>query len=329
MQFRTEITPESSFRINHRNKTLFTGSCFTNNIGLRLFDLRFPVIVNPFGVVYNPLSVFRNFELMLDSKVYTAKDLRMHDELWFSFDHHSSFSDTNRDRALDKINTSLSEASDMIFEADYLLITFGTAWVYRLLENGRIVCNCHKMPAKEFSRELLTVMDITEACEKIIARLAEKNPGLKIIFTVSPVRHWKDGAHGNQVSKATLLLAVDEICKRFPEKTGYFPAYELLLDDLRDYRFYADDLVHPSEQAMEYIWEKFSLTYFTEETRQLNSEIEKIIHATRHRIMFSGTGNHRKFVDAQLKKIMALQKAFPYLNLIPYVTHFESQLTQD
>ncbi|HYW95616.1 MAG TPA: GSCFA domain-containing protein [Bacteroidales bacterium] len=325
MPFRTEIKlSPSPFRINHGSKTLFTGSCFTNNIGERLRDLRFPVIVNPFGVVYNPLSVKQNIDQLLARKVYTGDDLEYSDELWFSFDHHSSFSDTNKERVLDHINNALTAASDLLYQADFLLLTFGTAWVYRLRETGGIVCNCHKIPPKAFNRELLSVDDVTNAGISMIKAIRKKNPSVKIIFTISPVRHWKDGAHGNQVSKAVLLLAVENIMKQFGSCTDYFPAYELMLDDLRDYRFYDNDLVHPDKQAVDYIWDKFSETYFDEDTRKLNMEISRLIDATRHRVMFEGTESHKKFVASQLRKVKALQAAYPGIDFTPIAAHFNS-----
>ncbi len=327
MQFRTEITPDSvPFRISHTSKTLFTGSCFTNNIGRRLEDLRFPVIVNPFGVVYNPLTVKRNIEILLEKKIYTEQDLEYYNELWFSWDHHSSFSDTDKNRVLEHINHNLAEASNLLFQADYLLVTFGTAWVYRLLKTGNIVCNCHKVPTREFSRELICAEEITEAYTSMIHSVRMKNPKIRIIFTISPVRHWKDGSFGNQVSKATLILAVNQILNNFGNITSYFPAYELILDDLRDYRFYADDLVHPNEQAIEYIWEKFSALYFDEETRRVNAEITDLLKAAGHKAWFSNTGLHQKFLETHLMKAQALQKLYPYIDLTPLITHFKSRL---
>jgi hypothetical protein len=325
MKFRTEIiSSESPFRISHRSRTLFTGSCFTNNIGQRLVDLRFPVIVNPFGVVYNPLSIKRNIDRLLSRKLYTAGELHLANMLWFSWDHHSSFSDTDRDRVLDNINSSLTSASDMLYRADYLLLTFGTAWVYRLKKSGEIVCNCHKVPSREFDRELLTPSAIFNECDSMIGSLKRAVPGLKIVLTISPVRHWKDGPQGNQVSKAALHLAVSQLLEKHRDITGYFPAYELMIDDLRDYRFYADDLVHPNKQAIEYIWEKFSETYFTKETRALNQEIQQLVDASAHRTMFPATDSHRKFLEAQLKKTKDLQKRFPDIDFSPFLSRFEN-----
>ncbi len=327
MHFRTEIHPEPSpFRIDHTSKILFTGSCFTNNIGQRLKDLGFPVIVNPFGVVYNPLSIKKNIDRLLEGREYTEQDLEYHNELWFSFDHHSSFSGTDRAAVLRQINDSLHEASALLQGADYVLLTFGTAWVYRLLKTGEVVCNCHKVPAREFSRELMSVDGITQACAGLIRAVRKKNPSARFLFTISPVRHWKDGHFGNQVSKASLVLAVKNILDHFNTMTAYFPAYELLIDDLRDYRYYADDLLHPSNQAIEYIWEKFSQTFFSDETSHLNREIAALALAASHRPLSGSTTGHRKFLEIQLRKTLELQHKHPAIDLSRYRIHFENLL---
>ncbi len=226
---------------------------------------------------------------------------------------------------LENINNSILQAADLFMQSDYLLLTFGTSWVYRLVSSGQIVCNCHKLPARKFKRELLDPREIAQSFKSLVERIRKLNPGIKIIFTISPVRHWKDGATGNQLSKAALILAVNELCTAFPEFTGYFPAYEILLDDLRDYRYYASDLVHPSEEAITYIWEKFSLTYFDEDTRNLNREIGSLSMAMNHRSLFPETENHKKFLLAYLKKANSLQKKYPDIDLTLFISYFGSR----
>jgi len=314
--FRTEIDfSPSSFRINHKSKILFNGSCFTENIGQKLKDMSFRVRINPFGVVYNPLSLLNGLGILLDGDLYSEHDLEFRNELWFSWDHHSSFSNPDKEVCLKRINKEIKESSKHFGKADFLLVTFGTAWVYRLKKNGEIVSNCHKVPEKEFDRVLLSIEDITSSWKVFITEMLEKNKSLKIIFTVSPVRHWKDGAHGNQVSKSVLLLAIDEICRTFPKNTEYFPAYEILLDDLRDYRFYDDDLLHPNTQAINYIWSQFEKVYFDKETLEINNELEKLIRSENHRVYNKDTEAYRKFREKISKQKKQLSKKYPFLEL--------------
>jgi len=315
-EFRTEIDLKpSAFRINHKSKILFNGSCFTENIGKNLEDLSFNVRINPFGVVYNPLSLLNSLGILIDGEEFKSEELEYHNELWFSWDHHSSFSNPDREECLKRINQEIKKSSKHLHKSDFLLITFGTAWVYRLKKTGVIVSNCHKLPEKEFDRILISPEDIISSWKVFIPEILRKNKNLKIIFTVSPVRHWKDGAHGNQVSKAVLLLAIEEICKLFPENTEYFPAYEILLDDLRDYRFYSDDLMHPNSLAIKYIWELFEKVYFDKETCEINKELEKLIRARNHRVYNEGTEAHRKFVEKITKQTKSLSKKYPFLEL--------------
>ncbi|MCB9012811.1 MAG: GSCFA domain-containing protein [Bacteroidales bacterium] len=313
--FRSEIDLQaSSIRIDHRGRVFFHGSCFTDNIGQKLKDLHFPVIINPFGVVYNPLSALNSLGIILDNDEYTEDDIECFNELWFSWDHHSSFSNANKDECLKHINGEIKSASKHLKKTDVLLLTFGTAFVYRLKKNGRIVSNCHKLPEKEFDRIFLEPESIVRAWSSFIPELLKKNPAMKIIFTISPVRHWKDGAHGNQLSKASLLLATDQICKMFPDNTEYFPAYEILMDDLRDYRFYAEDMFHPNSIAVNYIWEKFEKAYFKKETIEINKELTAILQAKNHRVFNKETDAYRKFSEKLAERIKKFKKDYPYID---------------
>jgi hypothetical protein len=315
MQFRTEIIPgPSSLRIRYEDPVLLTGSCFTENVGQRLKESLFQTVINPFGVVYNPLSVQRSLEIILGEKKYSSKDLEFYNDHWYSWDHHSSFSGSNQDQVLQNINFQVKQASDFLKKASYVFISFGTAWVYRLKKTGNIVCNCHKVPAREFEREMLTVGLISTAYQSVIKDLLDFNPGLKIIFTVSPVRHWKDGAHGNQLSKSVLHLAINQIIEDHRGLCEYFPSYEILLDDLRDYRFYADDLLHPNKQAIDYIWKKFSERYFDDMTKQYMKEIEGIVKASNHRLVNPGSDSSKQFLQKQFEKIEILKNQLPFLN---------------
>lgn len=315
MQFRTEIElAPSRFQIRYQDPVLLSGSCFTEYIGRRLSDLLFQAKINPFGVVYNPLSVERSLDLIIEAKNFKAEDLEFYNEKWFSWDHHSSFSGPHREIVVQNINEHLDSATFFLKKASYIFISFGTAWVYRLKKTGNIVCNCHKVPAREFSRNMLTIEEIVLPYRKFIEKLRIFNPGIKIIFTISPVRHWKDGAHGNQLSKSVLHLAVNNITEEYSEFCDYFPSYEILLDDLRDYRFYNNDLLHPNDQAIDYIWEKFSACYFGEKTRKYINEIQAVVRASKHRLMNPGSESSKKFVQNQLEKIHFLEKELTFLN---------------
>lgn len=315
MQFRTEIeTIPSSFRIRYEDPVLLTGSCFTENIGQRLKEVLFQTVINPFGVVYNPLSVKQSLELILSGRDYTSEDLEFYNEQWYSWDHHSSFSGPDQEKVLQDINLQLTMASEFLKKASFVFISFGTAWVYRLKRTGNIVCNCHKVPAREFERKMLTVEEIHSSYKSVIQDLLDFNPQLKIIFTVSPVRHWKDGAHGNQLSKSVLHLAVNQIIEDHKNLCEYFPSYEILLDDLRDYRYYSDDLLHPNQQAIDYIWEKFTHVYFDERTKKYIKEISGIVRASNHRLKNPGTESSKKFRKKQIERIKLLKSGLPFLN---------------
>ncbi|MFZ5942112.1 MAG: GSCFA domain-containing protein [Bacteroidota bacterium] len=312
MKFRTEIEPGSlPFAIGHRNHLLMLGSCFTSSIGDFFSRYLFDVTINPFGTIYNPMSVARNLEALLERKVYTHSDLYRHEDTWLSFDHYTAFSGTDREEVLSRINEAFIPATEALRRADRLLLTFGTAWLYRLKATGQIVCNCHKVPASQFERFRLDQETIVKVYKSLISRLLSINPDLRILFTVSPVRHWKDGAHGNQLSKAVLLLAIEELVSSFPEHLAYFPAYELLLDDLRDYRFFDADLLHPSDEAIEYIWEKFSASALDAESRNLIGKLEPLLLGLAHRPSDPHDPRHLALIERLEKNAGELKKAFP------------------
>jgi hypothetical protein len=283
MKLRTEISiHKAAFRISHSDKILLIGSCFAENTGNRLEASCFQADVNPFGVLYNPLSVASGLEDLLQERIFSGEDIFEYRGLYSSLSHHSRFSALTKQACLEKINSRMAFSSSFLKEANVLMVTFGTARAYRLKENGMAVSNCHKLPAGRFFQERLDVREIVETWSALTERLKKHFPALEILLTVSPIRHWKDGAHENQLSKSVLLLAIEELQK----KNGfihYFPSYELLLDDLRDYRFYAEDLLHPSAIAMDYIWEKFSDAYFDEKTKAVIKECNLIRRDLEHR----------------------------------------------
>ena len=267
--------PISSVKIDHKGHLLTLGSCFSENIGRKLQNAFFQVDVNPFGVLYNPFSVADSIRFLLQKKAFEQHDTFFYGSLWHSFSHDSSFSDINQDTCLKKINVRLEQAAEQLNETGVLLITFGTAWVFESIKSGKTVANCHKLPEKEFRRQRLNVSEIVDEYQLLITQLQMVFPQLQIIFSISPIRHRKDGAHENTISKSILLLAVEELEKSLPN-VHYFPAYEIMLDELRDYRFYAKDMFHPSETTIDYIWQRFSDTYFSLETQNLKKRLEQL-----------------------------------------------------
>jgi len=282
MKFRTEIVvPPSDFKISHDCKIAMQGSCFAENMASKFLNAGFSIDLNPFGIAYNPLSLSQNLNRLLDDEPYQAVELFEDNGVYHSFSHHSRFSGSDPDAVLSKINSRREQSFDFIGTANLLVITFGTAFVYRLQSSGSVVSNCHKLPAKLFTYKRLTIEMIVREWNDLIVRLQTFNPALRILFTVSPVRHLKDGAHENQLSKAILLLSVEELLANHSH-CFYFPAYEILSDDLRDYRFYTDDLLHPSSQAIDYVWEKFTEAWFDKETLKRAQAFEKANQALNH-----------------------------------------------
>ncbi len=311
--FSTRINiPESFVKINYSHKVLTLGSCFAENIGNKLQNAYFLSFINPFGVLYNPMSIGLGIRYLLSDKEFTENDLFQSGSLWNSFAHSSAFSATTPDETLQKINSRLLASRYFLSETNVMMITFGTAWIFENKETDSIVANCHKLPANQFNRRRLTVDEIVAEFTEIIDLLRRQNPGLQFIFTVSPIRHWKDGAHENTVSKSTLHLAVDALGKAF-ENVEYFPAYEIMMDELRDYRFYATDMLHPSEQAVDYIWQRFAETYFSGETLELRKELEQLRNDLNHRPLHPDTVEYQQFLISLEKKRNTLIENYPFL----------------
>ena len=272
--------------ISYEDRIMMLGSCFSDNIGRQLADFGFDVCVNPFGTLYNPISIMQSIELLASDRVFDDSDciqIGAGDERWCSFSHHTSFARESREEFLTNANKALADAREHFSSCNKIIITLGTAWCFRNLDTGKVVSNCLKRPANEFIRERLTSSEVTQA----LTRIARLCPGKEFIFTVSPIRHFKDGAHGNQVSKSALLLGIDDFLSGIlthrlqnGEHSDYFPAYEIMMDELRDYRFYAEDMCHPSQQAVEYIRERFlSWTLPATEHPRLEENIRTFKHS--------------------------------------------------
>jgi hypothetical protein len=304
------------------------GSCFSENIGQKLIDLKFKVDMNPFGILYNPESIANSLKLLLKNQTFTESDLFFDQGLWNSFYHHSRFSDVNREMALEKINSRIKLSAEFLKTADFLMITFGTAWVYELISTGQIVSNCHKIPAKQFNRFRLGVNEISEAYHHLLDELWKFNPNLKIIFTVSPIRHWKDGAVENQVSKSTLILSIERLITGIENRNcSYFPSYEIMMDELRDYRFYAEDMIHLSPVATDYIFDRFSKFLISKESMNLVDNVMKIRKAVMHRPVNSSSVEYKKNLLLNMDKINKLTLCFPYLNFEQEKSSLKQKLT--
>ena len=311
--FSTQIDiPHSTVEITYNDRILTLGSCFAENIGTKLQEACFLTFINPFGVMYNPMSVAQGIRYLLSEKEFTAADLFQSGSLWNSLAHSSTFSATTADEALQKINSRLLAARYFLRETNVMMITLGTAWVFELVDTRKIVSNCHKLPASRFTRRRLSVDEIINEFTEVFGLLRNSYPGLKFIFTVSPIRHWKDGAHENTVSKSTLHLAVDALEKQF-DFVHYFPAYEIMMDELRDYRFYASDMLHPSDVAVDYIWQRFGDTYFSSETLNLKKELERLRADLNHRPLHPETEEYRLFQLSVEKKKNGLIQDYPFL----------------
>lgn len=312
--FRTSINiKESGVKIDYNSKITSIGSCFSENIGKKLADLYFDITINPTGVMFNPVSVFDSLDFIIRNKQFTEKDLFLNGDLWSSYHHSTLFSDTDRDVCLEKINCSLKQSSAQLKASRFLIITFGTAWIYNLADTGQTVANCHKQPAQLFERKRLTVNEITRNASETIQHLKQLNPDLNIIFAVSPVRHMKDGATENNISKGILLQAIQEITES-EQNCTYFPSYEIVTDELRDYRFYADDMIHPSPLTVNYIFDKFKETYFDDTTKQASGEIQAFVQASSHRPLHINSAEYCKFENYLKQSRLKLLNKYPFLS---------------
>jgi len=308
--------PVFSGQTGYSKKNMFFGSCFTENIGNRMAALKYNVVINPFGILYNPISVANGLRILLDKKVFTSEDLIEADGLWHSFFHHGRFSSPNKKETLDAINDRIKSSAEFLKTTDFLFITFGTAWIYKFKKTGQTVSNCHKINANEFERVRLSVDEIVQEYKKLLAEIRNINSSIKIVFTVSPIRHWKDGAIENQRSKAILLLAIDKLINEFGHDfCTYFPSYEIVMDELRDYRFYAPDMLHISEVAIDYIWEKFEKSLIDAESQHLSKKVDKIVKAANHKPLHANTDEYSQFLEKMHEKARQLELKNAHLDL--------------
>lgn len=300
MDFKLKYTPKSpNQRFNYKQPMLLTGSCFADNIGDLLAKHQFNILSQPNGVVYNPISIAQQIKQIGEGIPYTENDLHFYNELYHTWNHHTSFNSTSKSEVLQQINATLTHANQFIHQPQTIVyVTFGSAFVYELKDTlGFVVANCHKYPQQNFNKRLLTVNEILGCWQEVMTAL----PHVQFVFTVSPVRHIKDGLFENNVSKGILLQAVYELCKQ-QNNAYYFPAYEVVVDELRDYRFYDTDLIHPTPQAIEYVWQQLVKTCFDELTQQFIADVNALNAMRNHRIMHQGTMTHDKFIEALKEK---------------------------
>ncbi len=317
--------PVASIPIRHRDKVLLSGSCFTEHIGNRMLEGKMHILSNPQGILFNPLSIAAGLRAGIEGKVYTAGDLFHWNELWNSWDFHSRFSHTDQEAALFAMNTAVRQTTAFLQEAQWLIITFGSAYQYFTTtlsgSAGYGVANCHKAPGNWFEKKLLSAEVLENTWKELLKDLHHFNPNLQIIFTVSPVRHIRDGLTENNRSKARLL----ELAHRLTELHGqsqYFPAYELVIDVLRDYRFFEQDMAHPGSQAVQYVWERFTETFIGKEDNELLYKIREIATAMQHRPRFPDTAAAAAFRERFWHKTKSLKEQFPYLDLDQELRYF-------
>ncbi|MDR3679016.1 MAG: GSCFA domain-containing protein [Flavipsychrobacter sp.] len=307
--------------ITYTDSILLTGSCFTEHMADRLSGYKFRTLSNPNGILFNPLSVADSLDSYIERRTYAPEDLFYLNEVWNSWHHHSRYSNIDPNVALDAINQSQEEAADFILEADWVIITLGTAFQYYLKETGLPVSNNHRAPAQWFNKRLLEINEIEAALANTIQRIYDVNPGARIIFTISPVRHVREGVMENNRSKARLIEAVHTLCSNFAH-VAYFPAYELLIDILRDYRYYDIDFVHPNYLATTYIWEQFVAACVNPGIQDVMQEVLDIITARMHRPRFPQTEAHKKFKADYTARITNLLGRHPFLDLREELKYF-------
>lgn len=324
MEFQLPFSvPPFQQKITHSSPVLLTGSCFTENIGNWMKEMKFDVLQNPNGILFNPISVCSSLRSYIKPRIYLADDVFYLNEGWHSWQHHSRFSAVTAEEALEKINNAQQSAHDFLKRAEWIIITLGSAFVYFLEENGMPVANCHKAPAQSFKRRMLSIEEIVSELDITLHQLLHFNPSLKIIFTISPVRHAREGLTENNRSKARLIEAVHHLVNKF-NHLYYFPAYELVIDVLRDYRFYDIDLVHPNYAATTFVIEHFKKSVIAEDANLICNAVKELVNAYKHKPFNPTSEAHRKFLRSNLEKATRLQEAHPEIDLSKEIHFFSS-----
>ncbi|SEB48339.1 GSCFA family protein [Maribacter dokdonensis] len=313
MNLLTEIPlSKANNPIDYSSQLLLLGSCFSENIGAKLSYYKFQGIQNPFGILFHPLAIERIIEKSVNQEFFTEEDVFNENEQWHSFDAHSSLSNSSKAQIIEDLNNAIGRTSTQVNTASHIIITLGTAWVYRKSSSNKVVANCHKVPQSNFTKELLSVEEAVESLKRVITFVQSVNPRVQFIFTVSPVRHLKDGFLENQRSKAHLIAAIHQVLNE--DRVSYFPSYELMMDVLRDYRFYSKDMIHPNETAIEYIWEKFRLVWIKDSMDDHLKKVDEIQRGLQHRPFNPDSEAHQKFLTSLRRKITYIQKEYPFMD---------------
>ncbi len=307
------FTPQP-FPVDYTNSTLFLGSCFATNMAAKFNYFALPNTVNPFGVLFHPLAIEQLVLRAINQEEFTRSHLNKQDDIWFSFLAHSSCNGLNEQEVLDGLNNALALLNKAITQAKHIIITLGTAWVYRHIESNVIVASCHKQPSKHFVKELLSSNQVAQSLDAIVTLIGQVNPDAVFITTVSPVRHIKDGIIENSRSKAHLLTGVHEIVDPL-SRIFYFPSYELLMDQLRDYRYYNSDLIHPNEQAIDCVWQAFKTSWLSQNAQELLQEIRSLRTAINHRSLIPGSNADQEFKNKLSTKLADFNSRFPHIKL--------------
>ncbi|QSW90374.1 GSCFA domain-containing protein [Flavobacterium endoglycinae] len=317
MQFRTQIPiSKSNHPIDYNSKVLSIGSCFAENMAEKFDYFKFQNETNPFGIIFNPVSIEKLFRRVCKQDFFGEKDVFFHNERWHSFEVHSDLSNSDRQELLETLNKAVTETHKQLKEATHVIITLGTSWIYRSTESDEVVANCHKVPQKQFSKELLSTEVIQKSIQNTIELIKGLNPNINFIFTISPVRHIKDGFIENQLSKSHLLTSLHDVLKTHNSQLithNYFPSYEIMMDELRDYRFYNEDMLHPNQIAIDYIWKLFSENYISEDSFSVMKEVDEIQKSLRHRSFNPESEQHQKFLAKLQQKINTLGIKQPHI----------------
>ncbi|WP_047247507.1 GSCFA domain-containing protein [Maribacter thermophilus] len=314
MKLQTQVPLlKSEHQIDYASRILLLGSCFSENVGNKLSYHQFQMEQNPFGILFHPMSIQNLILKAIEGYTYTKADIFYLNEQWHCFDAHSHVSAVTEEELLNSLNQAIELTGKWLRQGSHIIITLGTAWVYEDIKKGKVVANCHKVPQKQFQKKLLSIADITRSLQSITSAILDINPTANFVFTVSPVRHLKDGFVENQRSKAHLISAVHEVVEK-SNNSQYFPSYEIMMDELRDYRFYAQDMVHPNELAIDYIWKKFQYVWISDTAEETMAKVAEVERGLRHRPFNPDSEAHKKFQKVLDQKIAYLKSEYPFMN---------------
>jgi len=312
LQTKIPLNPQQYNQIDYHSNLLLLGSCFVENVGNRLDYFKFQNLQNPFGILFQPFAIEKLITNAINEKEYTESDIFFHNEQWHCYDAHSKLSSSSKENLLNSLNEQIRLTHQQLNSSTHIIITLGTSWVYRLIETDSVVANCHKVPQKKFLKELLSVDKVSESLQSIIALIRSVNKDTSIVFTASPVRHLKDGFVENTQSKAHLIAAIHQVVEP-RNKLHYFPSYEIMMDELRDYRFYTEDMIHPNQTAINYIWGKFMSVWVSNEASQIMEEVDAIQKGMLHKPFNKNSDAHKQFLQNLEEKKAQLKLQFPHI----------------